>query len=298
MAYDFGGKGENARALFSREIALIKQVFQTARLPPLSAAGTPPWVTIADGVNGNGGAWTDSDYQINVGPYLYERDLAVADRSTLVHEMTHVWQYYNATLTKSHAFGAQARAWASDKVYGALSSKKPASTAQDDLYAYDLAGTWDDMGFEGQAQMVEDWFDMGMSTEGYRYVFIKNVLWSGAPAARKKTRVQLMMDNPAEPPTGPDRVTAHEQRMPLTDGFLISLLQPRFAANDVPGYGARARKLEQVILTVNKAEALPLRPRLTTRKAGDKVSMYFHDHLSTATRNKILQILQNRIAGR
>jgi hypothetical protein len=45
-------------------------------------------------------------------------------------------------------------------------------------------------------------------------------------------------------------------------------------------------------------EALPLFARLVVRNPRDNVSMYFHDHLSTPTRTKLLQILQNRAAGR
>jgi hypothetical protein len=298
MAYGFGGKGDNSRALFRAEIALIKQVFRTARLPSLAAVGNGPSVTIADGVNGNGGAWTDSDYQINVGKYLYERDLSAAAPSTLVHEMTHVWQYYNGTLSKSHAFGAQARAWAADKVYDVLSKKKPAQSAVDALYAYDLAGSWNDMGFEGQAQMVEDWYDMGMKDEGYRYVFMKHVVWSGKPGNRSKTRVELTTTEFDVSEPAPVRATVNEERVPLTDSFLIGLLQPRYAVNDVSGYGARARQVERVFQSTNMTEARPLTIRLAHRKPGDKVSMYFYDHLSTPTRTKLLQILQNRAAGK
>ena len=67
----FGGKGQHQRALTTGEVAVIRRAFRTARLPSLLE------VTIADGVNGNGGAWTDSDYQINVGPYYFAGNLAI-----------------------------------------------------------------------------------------------------------------------------------------------------------------------------------------------------------------------------
>jgi hypothetical protein len=98
--------------------------------------------------------------------------------------------------------------------------------------------------------------------------------------------------------SGPERVIAHEERVALTDSYLISLLQPRYAFNDVARYGARARKLEQVFQSTNMAEAVPLKTRLLLRDPRDKVSTYFHDHLSTPTRTKLLQILQNRMAGK
>jgi hypothetical protein len=275
-----GGKGDNARALLKGEIALIRRVFRTAQLPPLIQ------VSIADGVNFNGGAWTDSDYQINVGPRLYDSDLSITEPSTLAHEMTHVWQYYNKTLSKGHAFTAHARA--------------SLGGFEDDLYKYDLDGSWYDMGFEGQAQMVEDWYDMGMKEEGYRYFFMKHIVWSGEKSAELLTRTELAMRYIDEPVSvrGPDRVVAFEERVPLSDSYLISLLQPRYAANDVAGFGARVRRLEAAFQAVTTAEAIPLHLRLVMRAPGDKVAMYFHDHLSTATRTKLLQILQNRMAGK
>jgi hypothetical protein len=273
----FGGKGDNARALDAGERQLIRTVFKTARLPSLNE------ISIADGVNFNGGAWTDSDYEINVGPYLYWKDLSVAEPDTLVHEMTHVWQYYNKTLTKAHGFIAHVR--------------QPESV----LYSYDLNGSWEDMGFEGQAQMVEDWYSMGMHVEGYRYFFMKHVVWSGDKSAARLTRAELAMREPdimTDEASGPRRQIAHDPGVPLNDSYLISLLQPRYAANDVARYGARARKLEEAFRSATMVEALPLFARLVMRKPGDKVSMYFHDHLSTHTRTKLLQILQNRAAGR
>jgi hypothetical protein len=52
MAWGFGGKGDNSRMLTAGEMILLKRVFRTARLPRLDE------VTIADGVNANGGEWT------------------------------------------------------------------------------------------------------------------------------------------------------------------------------------------------------------------------------------------------
>jgi hypothetical protein len=116
MAGCFGGKGDNSRMLTTDEIKLLKRVFRTARLPRLDQ------VTIADGVNANGGAWTDSDYEINVGPSFFRQDLSSSDllAPTLVHEMTHVWQYYNHTLTKAHGFVAHLHAGATDWVQKTL----------------------------------------------------------------------------------------------------------------------------------------------------------------------------------
>jgi hypothetical protein len=91
------------------------------------------------------------------------------------------------------------------------------------------------------------------------------------------------------------RTTQHEERPALTDDFLLSLLEPRYHAADVAGYGARARKLEEVFRTLSIAEAIPLFTRLQTRAPGDKVAMYFHDHLATATRQKLLDIARTHM---
>jgi hypothetical protein len=169
----FGGKGDNARLLMPGEVKLIRQVFQHARLPSLMMT-----VTIADGVNGNGGAWTDSDYQINVGPSLFEQDLSTADPSTLVHEMTHVWQYFNGTLTKAHAAAAQG-------LYGF--ARRSAY-----LYDYNLGDPWNGMGFEGQAQLVEDWYTNDkLRMRGSRYNYVRAVLQLQDVGARSMTLVEI-----------------------------------------------------------------------------------------------------------
>jgi hypothetical protein len=295
MTGRFGGKGDNQRMLSALEITLIKSVFKTARLPRLDQ------ITIGDGESATGTAWTASDYMISVGPSLFTTDLSRSDPSTLVHEMTHIWQYYNGTLTMAHAFKAQAWACVKDKFTSFGNEDK--THFYDRLYSYDVVdGSWDDMGFEGQAQMVEDWYKMGMKEEGYRFVFVKNILYDGDVSARPLTRTELMLRSPNIPDDdytrGPDRKTTNEVRPPLTDGLLIDLLQRRYAANDVPGYGARERKVEEVFKTTNISEAIRLFTRLTLRNGADKVATYFHDHLSTASRTKLLQILQQRSSGK
>jgi hypothetical protein len=48
------------------------------------------------------------------------------------------------------------------------------------------------MGFEGQAQLVEDWFrNDGMSETSERFVFVKKVLYTGDSRARDLTLTQL-----------------------------------------------------------------------------------------------------------
>jgi len=95
-----------------------------------------------------------------------------------------------------------------------------------------------------------------------------------------------------------DRQTSREERPQLSDSYLIELLQRRYAAHDVAGYGGRARKVEQLFQSTSPPEATALFTRLTVRNSSDKVALYFYAHLSTAERNKLLQVLQNRMAGK
>jgi hypothetical protein len=48
--------------------------------------------------------------------------------------------------------------------------------------------------------MVEDWYSMGMKTEGIRFVFVKNVLWDGDISARTLTKTELVLRSPPLPP--------------------------------------------------------------------------------------------------
>ena len=80
----------------------------------------------------------------------------------------------------------------------------------------------------------------------------------------------------------------------LSDSLLISILAPRFRANDVAGYGGRAKHFEQVLQGASASDAAKLLNRLEVRARGDKVAALFHDHLATATRQTCLGILRNR----
>lgn len=101
---------------------------------------------------------------------------------------------------------------------------------------------------------------------------------------------------PVEPPQPlPVRVTANVDYTYINDEYLIGMLEPRFLATDVAGYGQRARKLEQVFASLKVIEAAPLLFRLVMRRAGDRVAMLFHGHLSTATRVKLIGILRTRL---
>jgi len=74
----------------------------------------------------------------------------------------------------------------------------------------------------------------------------------------------------------------------------LPLLSQRFAANDVAGYGARARKVEEIFNGFDPWEAHDMRDRIQARTPGDEVARLIYDNLSTAERDKLIGIL-NRI---
>jgi hypothetical protein len=100
--------------------------------------------------------------------------------------------------------------------------------------------------------------------------------------------------------SAPEEVTTsyqnveYERLPPVSDRYLIELLAPRYAEDDVAGYGGRVRKLEKVFQTTDPSQAKTLIPRLQARMRGDKVSTLFHDHLSTKTRDNLVGILRSR----
>jgi outer membrane protein OmpA-like peptidoglycan-associated protein len=203
--------GDHGRFLTSHEEDLIRNVFKTTALPPLSR------VRIRDGESPTGTAITiplHDLFNIMVGKSLFALDVADADPSTLVHEMTHVWQYFHGTLSRSHALSAHSHRWAAGKL---------GYRGTNYLYEYDiLTDSWNDMGFEGQAQLVEEWFYDGKGDEDKdkRFCFVKKVLYDNNIAARKLNIIDLC-DKDFYGPPGPDpdpiRVTQKD------DSFVIIL---------------------------------------------------------------------------
>jgi len=203
--------GDNGRILTRNEANLIRKVFKTTHLPPLTR------VRIRDGESPTGTAMTipvDDLFYIMVGKRLFYLDIADTDPSTLVHEMTHVWQYFQGTLSRSHALSAHSHRWAAGKL---------GYPGTNYLYEYDiLTDSWNDMGFEGEAQLVEEWFQDGMGNEDKdkRFCFVNKVLYKNDVAARKLNIIDLC-DTDFYGPPGPDpepiRVTQKD------DSFVIIL---------------------------------------------------------------------------
>jgi hypothetical protein len=165
------------RPLKDLEQQLLTRVFRSASLPSFAS------IRISNQLGPTGRPFTihstSDDYYLHVGKALYDGDLSILDGATLVHETTHVWQYNVGTLSGTHALFAHLH-------YSVLGK-------DDDLYKYNVShDTWNDMGFEGQAQLVEDWFrNDGMSETSERFVFVKKVLYTGDSRARDLTLTQL-----------------------------------------------------------------------------------------------------------
>jgi hypothetical protein len=106
-----------------------------------------------------------------------------------------------------------------------------------------------------------------------------------------------LVDLGSESPELPIRTTQNESYVLITDEYLIRLLEPRFRADDVEGFGQRAKKLAQVFAGLSLIEAVPLLVRLVSRRPGDEVAKLFHNHLATATRIKLINILRSRISN-
>jgi hypothetical protein len=91
------------------------------------------------------------------------------------------------------------------------------------------------------------------------------------------------------------REAANEEYPLLSDAYLVQVLQVRYSGDDVTGYGRRVRQLAQDFRRVNPPLAKILVGRLENRKGGDKVSLYFHDHLSREARTALVGILKSRM---
>ena len=207
--------GDDDRLLTGKEAALVRKVYDKTRLPPFST------IRIRNGLSPNGTAitfpnYSDGTYNISVGKYLFALDLADSQdgRDTLIHEMTHVWQYYHRLLTRAHGIIAH--------VHRAVAGKL-GYPDEDYLYSYNiLTDSWNDMGFEGQAQLVEQWYHDGAKGEDddKRFCFIKKVLYDHDEAARDRNIIDLCEKGfypPSEPGPDPIRVTVKD------DSFVMIL---------------------------------------------------------------------------
>ena len=285
--------GHNERLLTPQESHLIRRVFRTTRLPNLgririrdglSVTGTPFAAPRERVVVQQGFPFTtEGEYLIMVGKRLFDGDVAVMEPDTLVHEVTHVWQYKHGTLGEYEgAF----------KHIGAAAIRRT-----DHLYEYEIGESWDDMGFEGQAQLVQEWFTLdNMSETSDRWVYVKHVLMLGDVRARSLTLGQLRLENPELPSEdiAPIREVSFGE-YPFNDGYLQTVLDTVIPPTDVKGLASRVQNLDtyfRQLRRVRPHDAATLAGRLQARKRGDKLAEAFHYRLMTSTRERLVKVLQ------
>jgi len=173
------------RLLNVNEQALVRRVFGLP-FPYLDTVG------IGNGLGFDGQPWTDTGpmsypglseqlfYQINIGDAAsadltsnqsagcFVTDISGTVSDLLIHEMTHVWQYY----TKGGMTGRY-RVWASS-VRAPRSSYKPTPAGSWD--------SWDSLDVELQASIVEQWHHNGEQKSDFWYPYIKLVVRSRGDA--------------------------------------------------------------------------------------------------------------------
>ncbi|MGA2411035.1 MAG: hypothetical protein ABSG46_11690 [Candidatus Binataceae bacterium] len=259
---------KNARSLAYKETEIAKSVF----------GDTVPYsqVYITDGLGVDGREYTfprpftsPRQYIIHAGDGYYGMSFLPKDKQTLVHELTHVWQGEHSHWAWSYVFSSAG--------HQALGS----------AYKYDPKNMkdWDSYNPEQQAQIVEDWYKDGADEDDYRYHYIIEDIQGKMMAPRLPVTEEI---------TIPERSVVSETRPPITDDYITQLLAKRYAANDVAGFGGRVKTLEGIFREIDIPRAKSILSRLSIRRAGDMMSIYFHDHLSTATRASLIAILQRR----
>ncbi len=105
--------------------------------------------TVPEAVSGN--------YILHVGDGYYGMSRLPEDKALLIHELVHVWQGEHASWRWSYVFRS---GW---------------HQAKGDAYKYDINNlqSWSSYNPEQQAQIVEDWFTLGMSESDARFPFIR-----------------------------------------------------------------------------------------------------------------------------
>lgn len=210
------------------------------------------------------------------GFYGLSSDRIPEDRYLLIHELTHIWQGEHSP---NHTWAYVLEAL-DEQIYF------------DDPYKYDINDLkdWDDWRIEQQASIVEDWYKGGMKSkesEDLRFYYIKRHIW-GEQMDHDWIRARR---HPTVKPLDGGTIQINVS-YPTIDGTLLQLLNKRFHADDVAGYGNRLNELGKIFGALDKASAKVLMTRIETRRSRDKVSELFYDNLSTAGRAKLIEALR------
>lgn len=165
-----GGTWNLGRGLTADEINLVTSVFGSSLSRTFLASkvmlhghrgiGNRPFTAITAGLG---------RYEIYMGESAFDPRASTKNfKDTLIHEMTHVWQGHH------HWYGVTG-VW--------LSSIKCQVCRQGNAYLYGEGNLgrkeWGDFGMEEQAQIVEDWYTLKMSTTDPRFQYIRDNIRKG-----------------------------------------------------------------------------------------------------------------------
>jgi hypothetical protein len=266
------------RGLRPGEKALLNPVFRGS----LPAEST---IAVTDGLGFGDDPWTDWNhdpqypsfyYKMHVGDYA-DRTLSNTDYTPygrlcdlFIHELAHVWQYHHGRQVKlsslyAHTIGS---------------------------YKFKAGDPWIDYNVEQQASIVEGWHKADMKKDHELFPYICGVIWTGGNDRVINLSYAELKSEFADFHNPPPHVNPGQIPMGSIDAVLIPILATRFHKDDVAGYTARVKQLETLFRGLDQLRAAALLLRLSVRRNGDQASMYFHDILSPATREKLLKILR------
>ncbi len=162
------------RHLKDLEIREAKKVFRDTvpygkvRISNVLGAGGAPYTIPIPGLLG---FFSPSEYWINAGSKGYTSMLSADLKSTLIHELTHVWQGHHSHWSAFYLLDSLAHQGAAIVTTG----------DRDNAYRYKPGADWGSYSTEQQAKIVEDWYVDGMRTSSPLYRYIINAILGGPP---------------------------------------------------------------------------------------------------------------------
>lgn len=109
-------------------------------------------------------------YTIYFGSKMFSEGAdAPQNRSTFIHELTHVWQGHHSLFAWEYMIKSMLAQGHAILVTG----------DRNNAYTYKLGQAWGDYNVEQQASIVADWFERGMKTTDERFTFIVNNIRAG-----------------------------------------------------------------------------------------------------------------------
>ena len=158
-----------ARSLNDNELLMCQRVFGGS----LASSFLKSKVMLADGLGIGDRPYTSIEagigtYKIYIGPSAFDATArnTIKYKGTFIHEMTHVWQMHNVS-------------WVGGVWFNSIISQ---ACHQNMAYWYgegNLNKPWNSFNVEAQAQIVEDWFENGLSETDPRFHYIRDNLRQG-----------------------------------------------------------------------------------------------------------------------